>query len=280
MLPDYISKAVPNPASNRAPWYKNTAPTYAGVFLWIVFYKQIAINTLDRAGVGLCLLALVVAGLLSYLLFYRAPAMLGMQTGLPLYVIGSSTFGTAGGYLMPGLLMGLLQVGWISVNAFVSAGFVLNAIGSKAGPGSTQFSIIAGLWALAMGYIGVKGIQYVSRFSTFLNWVPLLMIIFVFVNMAKGVSQYTPPVHAPYLGFMLLIQIVVGFFATAGAATKVTSVGAVWWASVSPFSWRAAFLSWLSLAPKRCTTFLISTSKPSSIKPAASAPRLCSAFSL
>jgi len=55
MLPDYISKAVPNPASNRAPWYKNTAPTYAGVFLWIVFYKQIAAGTLDRAGVSLCL---------------------------------------------------------------------------------------------------------------------------------------------------------------------------------------------------------------------------------
>ena len=127
MLPDYISKAVPNPASNRAPWYKNTAPTYAGVFLWIVFYKQIAAGTLDRAGVSLCLLGLLVAGILSYALFYRVPAMLGMQTGLPLYVVGSSTFGTKGGYLMPGLLMGVLQVGWISVNAFVSATFVLSA---------------------------------------------------------------------------------------------------------------------------------------------------------
>src|ERR1035438_1219929 len=115
MLPDYISRAVPNPASNRAPWYKNTAPTYAGVFLWIVFYKQIANGTLDRAGVGLCLLGLLVAGILSYALFYRVPAMLGMQTGLPLYVIGSSTFGTTGGYLMPGLLMGLLQIGWFAV---------------------------------------------------------------------------------------------------------------------------------------------------------------------
>jgi cytosine permease len=36
MLPAYLSKAVPNPRSNRAPWYKNTAPTYAGIFLWIV----------------------------------------------------------------------------------------------------------------------------------------------------------------------------------------------------------------------------------------------------
>jgi len=218
MLPDYISKTVPNPAANRAPWYKNTAPTYAGVFLWIVFYKQIANGTLDRAGVGLCLLGLLVAGILSYALFYRAPAMLGMQTGLPLYVVGSSTFGTKGGYLMPGLLMGVLQVGWISVNAFVSAQFVLNAVGSKAGPGSLAFSVIAGLWALAMGYIGVKGIQYVSKFATFLNWVPLLLILFVFFNMVGGVSKYTPPNPAPYLGFVMIIQVVVGFFATAGAA--------------------------------------------------------------
>jgi cytosine permease len=64
MLPDYISKAIPNPTSNRAPWYKNTAPTYAGVFLWIVFYQKIAVGTLDKTGLGLSLLALLVAGLI------------------------------------------------------------------------------------------------------------------------------------------------------------------------------------------------------------------------
>jgi cytosine permease len=218
MLPDYISKTVPNPVSNRAPWYKNTAPTYAGIFLWVVFYKEIANGTLDRAGVGLSMLGLLVAGLLSYALFYRVPAMLGMQTGFPLYVVGSSTFGTTGGYLMPGLLMGLLQVGWMSVNAFVSASFILSAVGSKAGPGSMPFALVAGVWALGVGYVGVKGIQYVSKFATFLNFVPLLMIIAVFASTARGISQYTPPNPAPYAGFVTIIQIVVGFFATAGAA--------------------------------------------------------------
>jgi cytosine permease len=53
MLPDYIAKAVPNPAANRAPWYANTAPSYAGIFLWVVFYMEIAVGTIDRAGVGL-----------------------------------------------------------------------------------------------------------------------------------------------------------------------------------------------------------------------------------
>ncbi len=218
MLPAYISKTSPNPTSNRAPWYKNTAPTYAGVFLWIVFYREIASGTLDHAGLGICLLALLVAGLISYALFYRIPATLGMRTGLPLYVVGSSTFGTQGGYLMPGILMGVLQVGWMSVNTFVATTFILTAFGSKAGPGTLAFSLIAAAWALALGYVGAKGIHYVAKFATFLNFVPLLMILVVFAKTAGGAAHYAPPQPSPYLGFTMLIQIVVGFFATAGAA--------------------------------------------------------------
>ena len=190
MLPGYIAKAVPNPSSNRAPWYKNTAPTYAGVFLWIVFYREIASGTLDRAGVGLSLLALLVAGLISYGLFYYVPATLGMKTGFPLYVVGSSTFGTTGGYLMPGILMGLLQVGWMSVNAFVATTFILTAFGSSAGPGSLTFGVIAAAWALGLGYVGVKGIQYVARFALYLNAVPLLMILVVFARNAGGAAGF------------------------------------------------------------------------------------------
>lgn len=218
MLPDYISKAVPNPRSNRAPWYKNTAPTYAGIFLWVVFYREIAAGTLDRAGVAACIAALVLAGLISYGLFYYVLALMGMRTGYPLYVVGSSTFGTQGGYLMPGLLMGVLQVGWMSVNAFVATTFILTAFGSKAGPGTLSFGVIAALWALGLGYVGAKGIQYVSRFALYLNFVPLLMILVVFAKNAGGIGQYVPEHPNAFVGFMMMVQIVVGFFATAGAA--------------------------------------------------------------
>ncbi|HEY7208748.1 MAG TPA: cytosine permease, partial [Bryobacteraceae bacterium] len=78
--------------------------------------------------------------------------------------------------------------------------------------------LIAAVWALGLGYVGAKGIQYVAKFATFLNFVPLLMIIVVFAKNAGGAAQYTPPQPSPYLGFTMLIQIVVGFFATAGAA--------------------------------------------------------------
>src|SRR5215831_15481316 len=144
MLPEYLAKAVPNPMRNRAPWYANTAPTYAGIFLWIAFYQQMAGGTLQHAGLAVCLLALLVAGLLSYALYYRVPAMLGMTTGFPLYVVGSSTFGTAGGYIMPGLLMGLLQIGWFAVGTFYSTKFILTALGIGAQPLTLPF-IIAGL---------------------------------------------------------------------------------------------------------------------------------------
>ena len=218
MLPDYIAKAVPNPPANRGPWYANTAPSYAGIFLWIAFYISIAKGTIPHAGLGLCLAAIVVAGLLSYALYYYAPAMLGMKTGFPLYVVGSSTFGTTGGYVMPGLLMGLLQVGWFAVNTAISTRFILNIFGSKAGAGSLPFIAIGILWGYGMAYIGVMGIQYVAKLSRYLIVIPAAMLLLVFFRTSPGIGKFVPTDPQPFVAFTLLIQIIIGFFATAGAA--------------------------------------------------------------
>jgi cytosine permease len=217
-LPDYITKTVPNPESNRAPWYANTAPSYAGVFLWVVFYQQIAQGTLEHAGPLVCILALVAAGLLSYGLYYFVPAMLGMRTGYPLYVVGASTFGTTGGYLMPGLLMGLLQIGWFAVGTFFSTQFILKGLHMDASPGTLTFGVVAALWCYIMAYIGVKGIQYVAKVSLFLNFIPLLVILVVFAQNVGGIGKFEVPSPAPFIGFVTLLQAVIGFFATAGAA--------------------------------------------------------------
>lgn len=217
-LPAYLAQAKANPQSNRAPWYLNTAPSYAGVFLWVAFYQSMAEGTIDRASWGILLLALVVAGLLSYALFYYVPAILGMRTGYPLYVVGSSTFGAIGGYLMPGLLMGVLQIGWFAVGTFFSTKYILAAAGSDAGPGSLIFAAIAIAWGYSMAFIGVLGIQYVARVSLFLNAIPFLMLLVVFMNTNEGVVAYDVPSPAPLAASLLLIQMVVGFFATAGAA--------------------------------------------------------------
>ncbi len=219
ILPNYLSMAKPNPAENRAPWYKNTAPTYAGIFLWVVFYMGIAKGTLSQAGLGLSLLALVVAALICYFLFYLVPCLFGMKTGYPLYVVGSSTYGTRGGFLMPGLLMGLLQFGWLAVNIAVSTSFVLQAAGADSSPGKPAFIIVAVLWGLLAAFMGVKGIKYVAKVASLLPIVPLIMILFVFLMHFKSAGYYQPAADAkPLVGFLTMIAIVVGFFATAGAA--------------------------------------------------------------
>jgi cytosine permease len=218
MLPDYLSKAIPNPATNRAPWYTNIAPSYAGVFLWIAFYNSIAVDTITRGTLTVCLLALAAAGVLSYALYYYVPAMLGMKTGHPLYVVGSSTFGARGGYLMPGLLMGLLQVGWIRVGTFFATKFILTGFGIDATPGTLPFILVGVIWGYLMAWIGVMGIKYVARVAIFLNFIPLFMILVVFTKTAGGIGRHVPSQPNSFVAFTLLVQIVIGFFATAGAA--------------------------------------------------------------
>jgi cytosine permease len=190
------------------------------VFLWIAFYQSLAGGAINRAGLGVCILALAVAGLLSFALYYYAPAMLGMKTGLPLYVVGSSTFGTKGGYVMPGLLMGVLQIGWFAVGTFFATKFILNGIGANSDAGTAAFSIVAVIWGYTMAYVGAKGIQYVAKVALYLNGIAFLMVLIVFLKTMGGLSAHTvPPAEAaPFVAFTLLIQAVIGFFATAGAA--------------------------------------------------------------
>lgn len=203
------------PPAARSPWYKNTFPTYAGIFLWVGFYLELAAPTLGYAGTGVCLLGLAVAGFLCFALYYYAPAMLGMRTGHPLYVVGSSTFGTAGGYLMPGLLMGALQVGWVAVVASVAAEFIMKGLGKTQ---EALFAVIVVLWIYGLAWVAIKGIRYVGQAAKFLNWVPLIMIVVVFLANRRGIAHYEAPRSDSLSGFLSVLTIVIGYFATAGAA--------------------------------------------------------------
>jgi cytosine permease len=219
--------AKPNPPENRAPWYKSTAPAYAGIFLWVVFYMAIAQGTLSQAGLGLSLLGLVIAALLCHFLYYLVPGLFGMKTGYPLYVVGASTYGSLGGFLVPGLLMGLLQFGWLAVNTAIATDFILQAAGkppaqdpvTEVFTGSAAFTIVAIIWALVAVSVALKGIQYLGKVSTFLPIVPLVMILIVFFSNIGTVGKFTPDQDArPLMGMLGIIAYVVGFFATAGAA--------------------------------------------------------------
>jgi cytosine permease len=214
-IPQYVERSVPVPMTARVPWHKSTFPAYAGIFLWVGFYLKIAEPTIGFANVGLCLWALLLAGLLCFGLYYYIPAMLGMKTGHPLYVVGTSTFGTTGGYLVPGLMMGFLQIGWVSVVGAVAANFIMTALNQTSKP---LFSALVIVWIYSLGWVAIKGIHYVGRVAKYLNWVPLIMIIIVFWANKGGITNYHPAHPDAKMGFLNVLTVVIGFFATAGAA--------------------------------------------------------------
>ena len=250
-LPGYLASAKSNPMANRAPWYKNTAPTYAGIMLWFVFWFQVPVGSgLDGAagyskfaggtlaqGLGVAFLGLIAACLICHFLFYLVPGMLGMKTGLPLYIVGTSTYGAQGGFLMPGFLMGLLQFGWLAVNAFF-AGILLCAPFGIGAP-SVPHTIVVIVWTALAAFMGVKGIQYVAKVATFLPLIPLAILIILFVSTVGGIGNFdaaaltkagevfttakgetlnAQPALNAFGVIALLATYVVGFFATAGAA--------------------------------------------------------------
>lgn len=243
-LPSYIAGATPNPQANRAPWYKNTAPTYAGIFLWFVFWQD-AVNAPNQGGllscgIGWALLSLIVAALVCHVLFYMVPGMLGMKTGLPLYIVGTSLFGAQGGFILPGFLMGVLQFGWLGVNVYFSSALIgmfcfpdanINPGDFATIPASVK--VIMVVWGVLAAFVGLKGIQYVAKVATFLPLIPLVVLLILLGKTAGGIASFDPQAlialsktaapKAPealgsfgVLAFML--TFVVGFFATAGAA--------------------------------------------------------------
>jgi len=251
-LPDYVAAARPVPQEDRAPWYASTAPTYAGIMLWFVFWHEVPLGSVLQAGkpysqfaggtlaqgLGVAFLGLVVAALICHFLFYLVPGLLGMKTGLPLYILGTSTYGVQGGFLMPGFLMGVLQYGWLAVNSFFAA--ILLCAPFEQGPGSVTHGAVAAVWAIAAAFLGLKGIQYVAKVATFLPLIPLVILLLLFFRTMGGLGGFDAQalidagaavqvevegavrtVQSPLTTWgviALLSTYIVGFFATAGAA--------------------------------------------------------------
>ncbi len=229
-LPSYIASATPNPAANRAPWYKTIAPTYAGIFLWFVFWHD-AVKAPNAGGmlshgIGWALFSLVLAALVCHFLFYLVPGLLGMKTGLPLYIVGTSTFGAVGGFMLPGFLMGVLQFGWLGVNTYFSSLALAAVI-------PLPPNIIMIVYGVLAALVGLKGIQYVAKVATYLPLIPLVILLVLLAKTAGTIGSFSPekliemtktvnpaapePLSAfGVLAFMM--TFIVGFFATAGAA--------------------------------------------------------------
>ncbi|MFQ6038700.1 MAG: cytosine permease, partial [Candidatus Aminicenantales bacterium] len=224
-LPAYLKSAKPNPPENRAPWYRNTAPSYAGIFLSVPFMAGMA-GALQFGSLWAGIVGLILGALFCFVLFY-VPGLLGMQTGMPLYVVGSSTFGTRGGILIPGVLMGFLQIGWHAVFTFAAASFFMSAIGSEAGPNTGLFWVVCIVWGFTLALVGAVGIRWLAWLSSWIPVFPLVIIIIAGLSNKGGLAAFRASIPTEglaaviplmALGAFAALQSTAGFFATAGAA--------------------------------------------------------------
>jgi cytosine permease len=225
-----VASAKPVPLSGRVPWYKSTAQTYAGIMLWFVFWESVPSSGATGPagilahGLGTALLGVIAAALICHFASYLAPGLMGMKTGLSLAVVGTSTYGVQGGFLMPGFFMGILQFGWLAVNAYFSAKLLAGL--ADQGEMSALHLGIGAVWALVAAFVGLKGIHYVAKVATYLPLIPLVILLVLTVKTISGVGNFkpeqltagaAPPLSAIEL-FLIAIANIVGFFATAGAA--------------------------------------------------------------
>jgi cytosine permease len=116
---------------------------------------------------------------------------------------------------MPGLLMGFLQLGWFAVSTSLATDFIMKGLHKDS---RALFTVIALVWAYGLAGVAIKGIAYVARVAEVLNWVPLIMILHVFWVNRSGIANYQAAQSEPGKGFLMVLTIVIGFFATAGAA--------------------------------------------------------------
>jgi cytosine permease len=233
-LPSYVTAAQPVPKDKRVPWYMTTAQTYASIMLWFVFWAHVPSSDAPGSagilaqGLGPAILGVIIGALICHFCFFLVPGLLGMKTGLPLAVVGTSTYGVQGGFLMPGFFMGVLQFGWLAVNAYASSELLADFIGSP--KNSTMHLAVGAVWAIVAAFIGLKGISYVAKVATFLPLLPLVILLVLMVKTISGIGNFKPEMlavsttatTASPVGsldvIMFAVATIVGFFATAGAA--------------------------------------------------------------
>ncbi|WP_435018909.1 purine-cytosine permease-like transporter [Tundrisphaera sp. TA3] len=225
------------------PWQTGLAPVYIGLFLWIAFFDQIGRRTLPAAGLGWSLLGALAAGPLGYLLLFRVPAMWGQQTGRPLAVVSTSTFGNSGARLVPGLLSGIAQVVWFAVATgyAVELTFQGLALGQFLDPRVLRPTQVGGMtlqsplflatalfWCITVGLVGGWFVRWIAALMQVFPIFPAVLLSAVMLAMLGGLGTYRPigfdgltgeavaGTEAGLRAFLLVIQAIFAFTAMAG----------------------------------------------------------------
>jgi cytosine permease len=230
-------------ALERLPWQKGAAPQYIGLFLWVVFFDQLGRRTLAVGGLLPSVLGAVAAGLLCYMLLYYVPAMWGFRSGQPLTTLSASTFGVTGATWLAGVLVGLAQVVWFATATYYGTDLTFRGLVScrLMDPRALQpiqlwglplpnllFLTTSLLWSYAAAMVGHYLVQVIGAL---MNVYPVFMAAVLAVavlSTIKNVPQFRPleidpvtvrplPIGAGGLrAFLMMIELVFGFFAPAG----------------------------------------------------------------
>ena len=241
-LPASIQEALAAEPLALQRWDKAIAPHYIGLFLWIVFFDRLAGGTLVVGGLIASILAAAVGGVFCFVLLYLPLSLWGESTRRPLPVLAASTFGARGSIWIPGFVLGIVNVVWFSVTiryateltlrALAAAGLIDPAriaswtIGSIAIE-SPVFLVTSLLWAIAAALIGTLALKLIAAVMSVYPVFPALAIGAVAAISMRGLA-FSPylrmapsatSVSSAWLAATTMIQIVFGYFATAGTAS-------------------------------------------------------------
>ena len=245
--------AKPQPTIVPKPWQSGLGPYYIGLFLWVVFFDQLGLRALPVGGVLWSVLGAAVAGPLCYLLLFRVPATWGQATGKTLPELAESTFGTGGARWVPGLLLGLAEVVWFAVAVSYATDFTLRGLAEVKFLDDRAFRTIAVgglrlksplflatslLWSIAAGLTGRKLVRLIAAIMYVFPVFPAMILGGSMFAMLGGLRTFAPtgvdPLgmvipgsRAGVWSMMQVVQLILGFFAMAGA------IGADWGAASS-----------------------------------------------
>lgn len=286
--PASLKAVLDAPPLARKGWQWTLAPTYIGLFFWMVFFDQLGARTLAIGGLGWSLLGVAIAAVLCNVLLYHVPATWGQKTGWPATVLAGSTFGTHGAVALVVLVFGVAQIVWLAVATYYSADWIFQGLTSCGllapktlrpvvlplglGKGwhlylrSPLFLITSAMWVC---WASLTGRYLVKIIQAIMNIYPVfaaVMFALAMVWTLGGVPEFQArrldPVVAVSLrsggprAVLLTIQMIVGFFAMAGLAAA--DWGAVnraprdvrlgGWVGVTFASWTVATLALLTIA--------------------------------
>lgn len=248
--PTMADASGPPSTPEPLPWTKGIAPRYIALFLLIVFHDQLALKTLAVGGLAPAALGATIGGVLAFLLLFYTPAMWGLRSHRGLIGIAASTFGKRGSVWLPGALLGVVEVVWFAVTLFYAVDLAFRALSTiglldpthldpirwqgltLAGP---LFFWVALAWSIASALIGTLAFRLTAAVMAGYQPFPAIVLGLVAIWAMPGLVGFEPLGYDPetaeavadpsWFAFLMMVQLVFGFFATFGA------MGADWGAS-------------------------------------------------